>query len=783
MAKGFRIAARALRQLGAELITSDDVALNELIKNAFDARSPRVEVHIHSTVDTHALALIELRLRNNELTRKEAQTKLSRAVSAELEFDQRRILLSEIKNAAKGGRDIFISFLSELRQRQSIEIIDTGKGMSHSDLGDRFLVIGTPYKHFERKSASPDEQPILGDKGIGRLSMMRLGNEAIVTSTQTDAKNWNKIHFTWDSFNNPALFLDDIEVPVTNAGRSDLNERGTRILIRQVSANWNTEKVKVFIQSYMRRLQNPFIKSRRPYPVDITLNGKRQSIYPLKRWLKELAQFKAEIIFDPKGIDGTDQVFQRAIQWHNNSSREVRSWTQKELVSMLEIVPNTFFRLGPFTAHCLWFNRKMLTASGVDRGPRDIRDELNEWCGGFSLYRDNFRVGKTGGMDDDWLEWDRTALKAKGYALNRYQTIGAVAISSKANKHLVDSANREQLIACPEQELLKRLLGDVLVQDLRAHINAVREAEIKITIAEESTNESLKASEDGLKRTLKGIHQIGQLLPKNERHRVKEIKDTLEGQIEYVKTMKNSLSLARETRVELLELANIGLVVEIVIHELTRLTERTSELLSDLERPDSKESAVKVVDNLRSQILATNKRIRTVDAMSPSGRQRKEQYDAVAQTLSIVAGFKNRFQRHEIDCLVTVNGTPTNKQKLEVFMVRGLIAQVLENLLTNSVYWLQMGLSPGQKHRRIEIDIDPRSLTLTVTDNGPGIEPKYADDIFRPYYSTRKNGKGLGLYIAGELVSYHEGKLYLDTSTDPDGRLRTFVLELPRENG
>ena len=114
-------------------------------------------------------------------------------------------------------------------------------------------------------------------------------------------------------------------------------------------------------------------------------------------------------------------------------------------------------------------------------------------------------------------------------------------------------------------------------------------------------------------------------------------------------------------------------------------------------------------------------------------------------------------------------------------MVKGLIAQVLENLLANSVYWLQQGLRAGEKQRRIEIDIDSKSLTLSITDNGPGIDPRYAEAIFRPYYSTRHKGKGLGLYIASELVAYHEGKLYLDRQADKDGRLRTFMLQLPQE--
>ncbi|EKS6399152.1 ATP-binding protein, partial [Enterobacter hormaechei] len=51
MAIGFRIAARTLRHLGSELITSDDIALNELIKNSFDAHSPRVKIRIESPFD------------------------------------------------------------------------------------------------------------------------------------------------------------------------------------------------------------------------------------------------------------------------------------------------------------------------------------------------------------------------------------------------------------------------------------------------------------------------------------------------------------------------------------------------------------------------------------------------------------------------------------------------------------------------------------------------------------------------------------------------------------
>lgn len=52
---GFVVSARTLIHLGAELISSDEVALNELVKNAFDADSPRVAIEFWLPVDHRAI--------------------------------------------------------------------------------------------------------------------------------------------------------------------------------------------------------------------------------------------------------------------------------------------------------------------------------------------------------------------------------------------------------------------------------------------------------------------------------------------------------------------------------------------------------------------------------------------------------------------------------------------------------------------------------------------------------------------------------------------------------
>lgn len=777
MAVGFRIAARTLKHLGGELITSDDVALNELIKNAFDARSPRVRVEINATVDLSALELIDEQVRNGDLSKLDATERVRKAISEELPAEERAELVAEAKQCL--NREQLSKFLKQLKNRQFIVVEDKGCGMGAQDLFDRFLVIGTPGKLKEKKNSAAGEPALLGEKGIGRLSMMRLGSVSIVESTRLVDKNWHKIEFKWTDFDDPDLYLDEVSVDVEISRKSNDAEQGTRIVITDLTANWTQEKIDTFIQRYMRRLQDPFLRTKKPYPIDIFFNGKRQPIASLPGWLKECAQFTAVIEFDPAGIDGTSTVLRRKLIWRSSESEELRTWSGKELSNYLNVSGEVFKQLGAWTARCLWFNRQMLVTNTVDYSRTQIAEELNHWCGGFAIYRDNFRIGKTGGMDDDWLEWDSGALKSKGFALNRYQTVGSISISSSVNPCLVDSANRERLIVCPEQNVLKQVLGEVIVKDLRVHINTIREAEAKITIAEDSTNDSLSQSEDKLKRTIKAVQEIGKYLPKEHRAKINEIQDALHGQVEYVKTIKNSLSMSRETRVELLELANIGLVVEIVIHELSRLTERTSELLTELKNGNEKE-VVQVVDNLRSQIISTNKRIRTVDSMSPSGRNRKEFYDLAAQVAGIASGFSNRFKRHGIEWVVHLDGVKSS-EPLNVHMVKGLIAQTLENLVSNSVYWVQQGLKAGEDKRQIVFDIDSRALTVSITDNGPGVDPRYAHEIFKPYFTLRRKGKGLGLYIASELVEYHGGKIYLEESADEDGRLRTFTIELPKD--
>jgi C4-dicarboxylate-specific signal transduction histidine kinase len=88
--------------------------------------------------------------------------------------------------------------------------------------------------------------------------------------------------------------------------------------------------------------------------------------------------------------------------------------------------------------------------------------------------------------------------------------------------------------------------------------------------------------------------------------------------------------------------------------------------------------------------------------------------------------------------------------------------EVIVNLLQNSLYWLQH--VPKTK-REIGVSVKrsaPDNVQVTFADSGPGVPAENREQIFEPYFSTKPDGVGLGLTIAGEIVSdYYGGTLEL----------------------
>lgn len=70
----------------------------------------------------------------------------------------------------------------------------------------------------------------------------------------------------------------------------------------------------------------------------------------------------------------------------------------------------------------------------------------------------------------------------------------------------------------------------------------------------------------------------------------------------------------------------------------------------------------------------------------------------------------------------------------------------------------------------------PRTLTLAVADDGHGIEPAAVPRLFRPYFTTKRHGTGLGLFVTRRIVEAHGGAVGV---TSVVGQGTTFTVTLP----
>ncbi len=106
-----------------------------------------------------------------------------------------------------------------------------------------------------------------------------------------------------------------------------------------------------------------------------------------------------------------------------------------------------------------------------------------------------------------------------------------------------------------------------------------------------------------------------------------------------------------------------------------------------------------------------------------------------------------------------------------------LLRQAFSNLARNAVEACAgAGVVPEV---RIDATIDAaaRTLRVHVTDNGPGIEPELRERVFRPFFTTKRDGIGLGLALVQKIVVTHNGRVL--AGPGPDGLGTTMLVTLP----
>ena len=782
----FRVTARTVLQLGAELISSDGVAFYELIKNAFDAGSRRAYIDVCVRMDHSAYLSHNSAIRNGV-----PESTLA------LETHKRRIL-NDVDTAAPRADDFvekikgaqsFRALSRRLEEANYIQIGDRGHGMSAKDLEEIYLTIGTPHRRRQRSrqsralSSSGGDggtfRPILGEKGLGRLSAMRLGWRLDVSTTTKGERRRNRLRVDWRQFTDDNLLVEDVSVSPTKGGvKSDANMSGTRIRIYALTSAWSPDKLREIATDEFSKLSDPFVPESR-YRINVSYNDQPIRIRRFNDILFDYAHASVEAEYTV-GEDGPR--FAGTVQYRTQDRENTFVLDRTDLFSMANLSsPNDLESLGPFSVRFYWYNRRILSAIEGIGDLQTVRNLVAVWSGGLKVYRDGFRVNPYGSPDDDWLDIDKTALASSGYKVNRRQIIGVVSISSMNNPELVDQTNREGLRDCPEKTVLVRLLQHLLDSQFRDFLNAVdQEVKAEIPTSFEELEERVENEERTIRRNLSILFERHPEVRK-DRQLVRPINAAIQ-RIRSLMAEASSLAERYEAgHSQLTNLAGIGLMVEIVAHELNRTTSHTLRIIADADHRDMDDELNSLIQTLGAQMQTLQRRLRILDPLSTAGRQRRERFDLVSWVRYILEAHAAQFGRHDVELdfrVVPDSASPS----MRVFMVKGMFVQILENLIANSMYWLKLEsrLHPSFTPR-IQVTLDRNARVLTLSDNGPGIPVERRDQAFQPFFTTKKPGEGhgLGLYVSREIANYSGASLTLaDDETIREGKLNTFILEL-----
>ena len=108
-----------------------------------------------------------------------------------------------------------------------------------------------------------------------------------------------------------------------------------------------------------------------------------------------------------------------------------------------------------------------------------------------------------------------------------------------------------------------------------------------------------------------------------------------------------------------------------------------------------------------------------------------------------------------------------------------LLRQALSNLARNAVEACAgAGIVPDVRIEAMP-DLAAHALRVQVTDNGPGIEPGLRDRVFRPFFTTKRDGTGLGLALVQKIVVTHNGRVHAGPGPGGLGTAMQVTLPLP----
>jgi len=143
----------------------------------------------------------------------------------------------------------------------------------------------------------------------------------------------------------------------------------------------------------------------------------------------------------------------------------------------------------------------------------------------------------------------------------------------------------------------------------------------------------------------------------------------------------------------------------------------------------------------------------------------KETVDLTLLISNTINLFEQEFNVNNID----IHFLP--ESSIEVEIDRKQIEQVIINILSNCIYALE---SEEKPEINIQIETGTTKVQVLISDNGIGIPDSIKANIFIPYFTTRKQGSGIGLTLAKSIMEAHQGNIHFKSTSQKTTFILTF---------
>lgn len=662
MKSNFSISPRILSHLGEELIKNENIALLELVKNSYDACSETCDVKF---------------------------------------------------------------FLNKEEKLEKIVIKDNGIGMDRDIIENAWLTIGTDYKK-KRISVNQCGRVPLGEKGIGRLGVHKLGNKITVITKKEESKEL-KLEIDWEKLSS-ATEIEDFKVNIKESEKSNIIKKsGTQIIIENLKKDWTHSKIREIYRS-LNTLNSPFSSEKEKFKVNVLTNSKKLfDNLPTFKEIRNNAMYQCYCKMENFKITEFKYSF---IPWESlkkvDKGREINSLDENysELIykNKNERINLDSLGIGPIEFELLIFEKdaNILNYTNLER------TSLNEYLkanSGIKIYRDNIRVNDYGENENDWLGLNLKRLNQVGGNISTNIVIGSVKLNRLSSTSLIEKTNREGFIENAAYE------GFVDVVNYALSL-FVKERNIDKTLLV-NLYKKYKHIEPVLYELNNAIEIVSDMDIDNIDIKNKLLRNLNRVNFEY-----------KEVKEKFLKSANAGLNLSVAIHEIEKLLSSLKGSLSNN-------------DNTKALELSTalDKIVRGYSVMIKKSSMRKTPLSKI--TNIAIDNYSFRFRDHKID--VKVNFKDKN---LKGYFSETESTSILTNILDNSIYWLSFARKEDRKISIWVTDEISGYHSIIISDNGPGFNMPF--DVATEVFVTGKPhsiGSGLGLHIAKEMMISMKGKL------------------------